>query len=301
MSKQRSIPAEQLYWGIIDTSGFPPLAFAMLRPDAVKNRYANQFDALLPIAVEELHVVYHEIGTNSVLGCGIEHDRIHDLRETGLDLVHPASLPSDVYRDLDSNGINLSELDTQLLNFLTGNYLPVSVVASRNRRHRWRTAAVLLIAALVSIGNIRRERRHAVDVDDLRSQQAELYQAALGTEPSSLPPAVRLTTELRRLSATRGTGGEFTDSADAMLDLETIFRAWPEDARLRVERLSVSADRIDIAAEASATYDFERLIAAMKDLTGWDLKQRRIDQGQGEQPSRARLGFNRSATEGDQS
>jgi type II secretory pathway component PulL len=285
MSDPHVIPAERLYWGVIDTSGFPPLAFAMLRPEAVRCRYANQLDAVLPIAVEELHVVYHPIGEHAVLACGIEHARIAELRDAGTSRVAPATIPG-----LPAN----TEYPTpESLNLLTGAYLPTSVVKSRRAQSRWIAAGFLLIATLVSIGNLRRGQRHGAVAETLRARQTELYQSVLGTEPNSLPLSVRLTTELRRLSATRGTGGAVADSTDAVLDLESVFRVWPSDTRLRVERLSVSSDRIDIAAEADATLDFERFISATQDLPGWDLKQRRIDQGQGDQPSRARLGFDR--------
>jgi hypothetical protein len=285
MSDPHLIPAEQLYWGIIDTSGFPPLAFAMLRPEAVRCRYANQLDAVLPIAVEELHVVYHPIGEHAVLACGIEHARIAELRDAGTSRVTPATIP-----ELPAN----SEYPApESLDLLTGAYLPTSVVKSRRTQSRWIAAGFLLIATLVSIGNLRRGQHHGAAAETLRARQTELYLSVLGSESSSLPPTIRLTTELRRLSATRGTGGAVADSTDAVLDLESVFRVWPSDTRLRVERLSVSSDRIDIAAEADATLDFERFISATQDLPGWDLKQRRIDQGQGDQPSRARLGFDR--------
>ena len=93
MNNPHVIPAERLYWGVIDTRGFPPLAFAMLRPEAVHQRYANQLDGILPITVEELHVAYHPIDDHSVLACGIEHARIAELRETGQSRVLPATIP----------------------------------------------------------------------------------------------------------------------------------------------------------------------------------------------------------------
>lgn len=288
MTEPRTIPATELYWGVIDTSGFLPIPFQGLRPQAVRRRLANQFDAVLPLPVESLHAVYRPIGEARYLACGIEHDRIAALHAKGISGLVPDSIPEAV------SGKNSARIDPDSLDLLTGPYTPHALMQRRQRRTRVAAIAVLVIAALITAGNLRRAAVYRSHAADRRDQQTTLYADALGPLTGGTPPAIRLTTELRRLSQTRGDAAESPDRARAPRDLADLLRAWPVDAELRIERLSVDGDRIDITGEAADAETVRDLITALGELDGWAIPVKRVDQSRDGQTARARLGLERT-------
>jgi hypothetical protein len=106
---------------------------------------------------------------------------------------------------------------------------------------------------------------------------------------------VRLATELRRLSATRAEPTSF-EPPKAGFDLQELLACWPRGAEIRVERLALTATRIDITVEAADAATIQSLQDALRKLDNWALVANRVDQtsGGGKESVRARLGFERS-------
>lgn len=295
MTDSHSIPASELYWGMIETRDFPPIPFGVIRPGAVRARLENQFDAVLPCPVENLHAVFHQLGNGRFLACGIEHDRIAALHADGLPSVVPDSIPGAATLSVDS------EIAPDGLELLAGPYTPHHVVARLTRNRRIAAAALLLVAIFVSGGNLRRAAAYRSEAAEFREQQAALYLNALGPGIGSTPPQIRLTTELRRLSKTRGERTASPQQNHAPHDLQSVLEVWPSDAELRIERISVDGNRIDITGEAADSETVRELITALKRLEGWSLPMQRIDQSPVTGLARARLGLERVQSEEGQS
>ena len=294
MSSTRTIPASELYWGLIDASSFPPIPFGVLRPAAVRRRLENQLDAVLPVPVEDLHVVCWTVGEKRHLMCAIERHQIAALCE-GASSLQPDSVPEWVIGD---TAVSVQTSDLELL---TGPYTPHARIERANRMARLAAACLLLLAVVFSVGNLRRAAAFRAASVELRARQAAIYQDALGPQTGRMPQAIRLTAELRRLSQTRGQEAGELKQPDAPGDLQSVLGVWPADAELRIERISVDGDRIDISGEAANAEDIRKLIASLNELEGWEIPVQSIDRSRIGQAARARLGLQRRERDGGNS
>ncbi len=281
----------EVYWGMIDTAGLPPIPFGRLRPGIERRRLDHQFDPVLPIAVEEVHAVYHPVGGDRVLACGIGRGKIAVLHAEGWDTVVPGIIPPEVS----------DRVDPVDLNMLVAEFTPAKVARHRSRRRNLVAASLAVAGLILTAGNLRRAGHAQDSMKSLRSQQASLYQEAIGEPDGPMPPAVRMTTELRRLSATRGAKATF-DRPAAELDLQELLACWPRSEEIRVERLFIQPGRIDITAEASDASAVAALVEALGAMNGWQLDSERFDTSDrsGDETVRARLGYIRSSP-GEQS
>ncbi len=287
----KQVPADQLYWGLLDTSGLPPIPFGQFRPGAVGRRLGHQFDPVLPRAVEEIHAVYLPLGDDRVLACGMDREQVAALRDMGIDAAAPESIPAPLQSSIGTR------VDVTRLNLLTGEFRPLAAARRRATRVRLVSAAVLVASVLVALGNHRRASVFQAAATALRARQIELYDHALGASARAgpTPASVRLATELRRLSATRAESASY-QPPKAGFDLQDVLARWPRGAEIRVERLALTATRVDITVEAANAAAIQSLLDALGELDGWTLVANRVDQtsGGGKESVRARLGFERS-------
>lgn len=284
------LPPHEVYWAVIDTTGLPPIPFAPLRRGAARRRLEHLLDPLLPVPVETTHSAFRQVSPDRVIACAAEQSRLTDLRAQGHLGVTPAALPHAVSALIGEAGLDPGEL-----NLLTGAFEPFSLQRARARRFTTASLALVLSFLLLGFGNIRRESTYSEISAQLREQQQALYISALGSLDGPLPPAVRLTSELRRLRVTRDPALPISRD-DAAIAMEGLLASWPRQAELRVDRLAITTDRIDLSAEAAGADTAESLIARLRDTPSWRITQNRVDRVGGSDAVRLRLALERTAT-----
>ena len=293
-----TIPPTELYWGVIETSKQPPIAFGSLRTTERDRRLGFQFEDVLPLPIEELHAVYSPLGQGRYAACGIPRNRIAELRSSGASSVKPEALPEPML-ELDV------KLDARDFELLTGEFLPIRI-ERRNIRVKLEIAALIGFTAVLCSLGLQSRAADARNAEALvAARTADRYAAALGPAPagSTQRPAARLLSELRLLQQTRLDDGEITEveqSSDPSEQLASLLAAWPGSIRPRVEQLTVADETIALTVSLRSESDVEALLAALGTLPGWSINRSDIQRVPArrdqEESFRARITFERVAT-----
>jgi hypothetical protein len=269
------LPAECFYWALLDAS--------ILGQRGVKRRQKQLgylFEAVLPVPIDDVHAIYRSVpgSDQRYLACGMARDAILDrLAESGDKAVAltPCGLPRAIRDDDAASGINPVEL-----NLLTGALEPPRV---RTLRRRWLGAVTLLIVLVGAIVLVGFERRIA----RAQSQARTLHEACLGvytqvlgsdavSESGRLPPAARLTIELRELRRTHRQPPVDTQLVDASGMLANLLALWPDETYAQVESLSCAPEEITVRAMLPTSDDAQALRTALASLPGWRLRMPQI-------------------------
>ncbi len=261
-------PAERFYWAVLDASA---LTGATMRPGHFGRQLGYLFEGVLPgMTIEQVHAVYQPLpsggGERRYLACGLARDVIQDTVAAEALTLSPASLPSFVGADVEPDAFNL----------LTGSFLPAAV---RALQRRWLLSLGVIAAicvALLVVGIELRVGAIQAQIDQVAAARDAALVEALGPQAlaaATLPPELRLTTELRLLSQTRQADPAVVDVTDASRTLAALLARWPADVRTATESISIAPDSITIVAQVPAMADAQRLADAMGDLSGWQLVQ----------------------------
>lgn len=253
MSAPATIPAAALYWGRLPAGSVP----------ATTSAQDFAFERLLPVPVETLHLARTRLPDASLVLIGI----------TPADLTrHLATAAEAVDRSWrlvpESGPAFLADLDPasrERLNLLHGAF-------EARARRRWRhglLAAVgglaLLLLGLAALGLERRTARLADAAEALRHVRDGLILRVLQDEglaaPSSLPPSAQLVQAQRRLATAQGTTGQATLDPGASTErvLEELWRRWPRQARLQVDRVAIAEQQLSLRGLAPGAAEAEAL------------------------------------------
>lgn len=221
-----SVPVSELYFAVLA----PPVS---PRGRARTEELAYALEAALPVPLDSVHPVYRPLPDARVLAIAIEKSRAEALAHTHTS-VHPAAWP-------DWLGPLAERIEPASVNLLSGPCRSPRVTAARNILVRHALLGVATIALAASIGLQRRIRVQLAETTSAQARAAEIYTRALGPAPNATQsPAAMMTSELRRLRATRGPATEARNHTPADTVLASLLSAWPADSRARTESIAVA-------------------------------------------------------------
>ncbi|MCC7389641.1 MAG: hypothetical protein IT431_12830 [Phycisphaerales bacterium] len=250
------LPPETFYWAVLDASPLPrraPRRIAQL---------GYLFEAVLPLPVEHLHAAYLPIDRHRVLACGLATERLAELATPGILTLGPAALPAFLGLDTDAAQINLLE----------GRFEPIALHRRRRRLAVMTCTAALALAALVLAGQLRRAAAlldHAAAYDAATNS---VYASVLPPGAGTLPPAARLTAELRTLDRTRA-GPAPEGPGEIAPTLAALLASWPPGLPVTTESLSVGPGAISLTARLPDAPAAERFERELRPPPGWRLAQ----------------------------
>jgi hypothetical protein len=233
-------------------------------PQAARLSAAQQdyrFERVLPRPVEGLHIARAALPDGSVLLAAIEPDRLRAQLAQRSD-VGPATwalVPDRIPTHLGAeDGVRLR------LDLLHGAFEPAARRGVRRLRDAVTAGALGLACALAVVGIERRSAAYDHAGAALRQVTTERLTAALGSG-GPLPPAARLTQELRRLE--QAAGGATAPTADPPSVLQQLWAAWPRDVVAEIETVSLTSDRLVVRGAVPTLADAERLARASPLIT----------------------------------
>lgn len=275
-----AIAPDQLYFALLD------------RPFSARGRaraeeLAYAFEATLPVPIESVHPVYRLLPDARVLAIGIDREKALHLARSH-PVAHPAAWPdwlAPIATALDPRGINL----------LTGPCSSALVETSRHQTLRHALVGLTLITIAASAGFERRIRVDRSHADETRHRTDAVYQQALGGGMNTgQPPAARMTSELRRLRATRTAQDAGQTQQPADLALANLLAVWPESSRARTESITVAERTIDVVLRVTDLESAQAFVTALGSAKGLIPGPAKTDREGGE--VRVSLRFDRETT-----
>lgn len=249
-----SIPAENLYFA------FLPRPFS--RGRARKEELRLAFEPTIPGGFEAVRPVYFPLEDGRVLAIGVPDAAIAEL-PPGVVAAHPEAWPAELEAELP-------DLDATGINILTGPVEPVRVRRARLRLSVHALIAVLFVGAMTALvlqQRIDRARSgtQAVYIEASRVRLEALGPSAAGTRQ---PPASLMTSELRKLRATRAVASTESANTDADARLAVLLEVWPATAEAQAESISVAPRSIEIIATVPTLAHAETLMGALRTVPG---------------------------------
>ncbi|MEL6396625.1 MAG: hypothetical protein AAFQ71_11580 [Planctomycetota bacterium] len=266
------LDADELYWGVIETTAVDPIPFGGLRPESVRRQRTMLLEAVLPVPMEDVHAVFVPIGGGRFAACAIARARIVELRSEGASSVRPHSVPA----ALSGN----AGLAPERFELLSGPFRSIAAVRSAHRTALIAAALLITSCVLLIVGLERRTASYRAAADDWIAGTGSIYDRVLPASASTAPPDLRLVTELRTLRRQTGraeTAGVSAGSVDATLALSGLLSVWPEGVEARVTQLVAAERTIRITAEARDDAAAQAVIDAAQTLDGWALLSDRLD------------------------
>ena len=255
--RSATVPAHDCYWALLDPK---PLGRARIR-DA---ELGYLFESWIPVALEDVHAVFHRLRDGRIVACGIERMRLAECAGDGLLSLVPEEVPDFITAAAGE------PVDRARLEFLTGDYAPPELRRLGSMRRAAVVALVLLAVALAIAGAGRRVdafERAAVAVDERR---AEILDAAYRSDGGSrLPPDLRLVTELRKLRQTRASDAPVLTDASPLLG--EVIALWPADAEARCDGISVRDGVAVVRGMAKDAAVVARIEDSFRAAEGWTI------------------------------
>jgi len=247
----RHWPAASFYWSVLDA---PACRDRGQLPAGLR----SGLEADLPIPVETAHAVVAPMGDGRVVVCAVPRARLESLDASVLSLI-PTTIPESIAADLDPAVFNL----------LIGEFEPRPLSRARARRHLVGAASLVLCAALISLGLLRRAN-HVQELTRVTSA------AAKATLDSTGGDALHLMGELERLRrASRLTSRTPPDAPDAAAALASLLSGWP--ARVPSKPMSIQVGGQGALVEVAVEGDPTPFLGALKLPDGWTLREPRLN------------------------
>lgn len=263
-----TIPADQLYWAVLDPSVLGPRSPRQLR-ELAEQGAAELIDLLaakLPVDSEEVHSVFAALGDGRVLAVAVSLDKLVSLQSSDLLAVTPDALPQELGTDVDT--------DPQRLNFLVGEHEPVPIRVAR-QRIGWVAAFALI--AVTGLGLVGIERRAAAIREGEQAALAAtngVLSQVLGRDVERSDGIATIEGELQRLRQTRMRPD--SDQEDAPLSLAALMAAWPRGEaapHVRTDSLSVGHGSMTLSVTADDRAAAVSIAEALRTIKGWTLIQ----------------------------
>lgn len=250
--KVRLAPA-RFYWAVLDAPGARDRRTAL----------GYLFESVLPVPVERVHAVYLPLSGGRFLACGMDLDRL--AAHVGTLVLGPEALPELLDESIDPAAINL----------LVGPFEPRAIRCARRRVALIACAAILACTLAVGWGQLRRASRWWEVSESFIQATAAVYERVLpaeGSSGSTVPPAARLTAELRSLDRTRSDapGGSPREIAPM---LAAMLASWPPDLPASTESLTAAPGAITLTVRLPDESSAERLERELKPPPGWRISQ----------------------------
>ncbi len=256
MSAQQTIPAETLYWAVLNVSALPPASSAKRR-----EQIGFLFERFLPRPIERVHAAYAPLDADRILACGIDIEKLEPIASLTLT---PDAIPDHVAESVGTPP------PTDSLNLLTGPFEPPRVRALRRRWLIQLTAAAILAIALLLVGVERRAHAARATAADASDAIVQVHAQVLGLADE--PQFSRMTSELRRLRQTRRADGDLMPR-DPTPDLAAWLATWPADPPVQTQSIVASPSAMTITTSATTNDEAQALIDALRSPPRWTQAQ----------------------------
>lgn len=250
-----SVKPTELYFAVLDRPLSP-------RGRARQEELSYAFEASVPVPVDSVHTVYYTLPDSRILAVAIDKCQAESLAHTHTSL-HPECWP-DWLVPLTGG------IDPLSVNLLTGPYRSRATTATYRMLICHVLIGLTLIALAVSIGLERRIHAKQHEATQAQTQASEIYSHALGPASGSLqPPLARMTSELRRLRATRGPADTSQSQSPADTVLASLLSAWPVDSQARAESITIAERTVDIVLRVNDLDAAQTFISALGGASGF--------------------------------
>ncbi len=295
---RRTLSQDRCYWALLTAHdlGLGSLPRRLASKDREAAAYA--FEELVPLALDELHAVYHRLDHDRLLCCAVELSVAEQAVRDGMRSLKAERNPPALFSehgsehsigdppgehaepDRSHEPVYDDEPSPQPPELLVGAFAPLAVRRSRRRRLTLLALAGALTLVAAAVGVERRVAHAERAATQLDRDADRLRLDALGpaADDASLPPAARLTQELRRLRAV-ATPSDADPAADPNApnhDRSPVHAAaellerWPADAELRLQSIVVTPDAFSLRLLAPSEAASNPLANALASSPRWD-------------------------------
>jgi hypothetical protein len=244
----RTIPADRLFWSIVDASG--------IRAGRAPSGLWPLVEEDVPVDPEQLWGIAAPIDDLCIAVCAIRKVDLIDFAPGAVSLT-PESVPEFI------------PAPSEVFNFLVGEHEPRVARRARLRRHLFAAACILLSAALIATGLSRRTA--AWNAEALAARNAtDGVIASIAPHPDWSRDDLALELMQRR----QAVPAELAPPADAAEALAGVIANWPTQVANRPQAISASG----VSASISVTVpgDAQAFLAALKPPEGWRLNEPRL-------------------------
>lgn len=260
------IPASQCYWAVLTLPRGVGTATRRHRTESLR----HVFQTALPLPIENVHVTLIPLSDGTHLACGIDRELLTTLVASQPDRLGPTAPPAGLCDDL--------AYPVPRINLLHGAFTPARTLARASRRRATLAACAFALCMLVSIGA---ERRRAAFLRYETAHAAALERRAreYGATASTLPPLMRLTSELRRLQASAAQVGPEAMPRNAAIDLASLLSRWPDDASPTADSIRVEGGVIALGLRDATPGGISDLLDRLAGDSTWAAEQPHIVRG----------------------
>ncbi len=271
------IPADHFYWAVLESAALPGSPRSRRR----HTQLGYLFESVLPVPIETVCAVYVSLADHRVLACGIERKALKAHAVPGILTLGPVALPGFIEDSFT--------IDPASLNLLVGAFEPLAIRRSRARVTAMTCAAALCCVLAFGWGQFRRAGHQHTLAANSQDAAGVVYEQILPHSASTLPPAARLTAELRLLDSTRGGRTEAAAPIEIAPTLAAVLASWPTDLHITTESLSASATVITLSARLPDEAAAERFERELRPPAGWRLGQPTVQRERGQIAVRLRM------------
>lgn len=264
MNGHSTIPTRELYWALLE----PASIGRQLRPDEL-NALAED---VLPIPIEELHLIQHRLSDGRVLVCGVELELLRSYIAAAADpqRLTPSAIPEFLRARVDEAAMPGS----RELELLVGEFEPPGIRAARRRLHRSILYVATILAIVLCAGLVSRGIAARRALIELEARGSDLICAVLppgrdGESSGALPPDLRLAAELRTLQATRSV--DIPTLADITPVASRVLANWPIEVDARLDSIRVLPSGIAVTGTARDAANAQRIADALSKTKGFEL------------------------------
>lgn len=246
------VPPERLYLALLD----PPVSRGRARRDEL----GFAFEAALPVELDSVHALYRPLSDGRVLAIGLDSTAAAELGRSNT-IATPAGWPEWIRPEI-------RHIPPESVNLLTGNATPNSVRQARFTTVNRTLWVLSLVAIIASIGMERRIRSANMATGALDRQLQRAYSDVLGPAKanSGQPAAAILTSELRRLRATRtALPTERRNSADRVL--AGLLDAWPQ-IPVKAESITIAERSVEVVVRVANLAAVQQFVTAFGEVEG---------------------------------
>lgn len=247
-----TVPANRLYFALLD----PPVSRGRGRLEEL----GFAFEAALPVELDSVHALYRPLSDGRVLAIGLDSTAAAELGRSNT-VATPSGWPEWIRPEI-------RDIPPESVNMLTGNATPNSVRQARFTTVHRMLWVLSLVAIIASIGLERRIRSTNMATGALDRQLHQAYSDVLGPAKSNFgqPAAAILTSELRRLRATRTSlPTERGFPADAVL--AGLLGAWPEMST-KTESITIAERSVEVVVRVANLAAVQQFVTAFGKVEG---------------------------------
>ena len=254
------LPPDRFYWGLLDASSLPSRAR--------RTGLVYLFESVLPVSVENVQAVFTPLDANRFLVCAMDRDRL--VAHEGALALGPESLPPFLHDPV----LHAAPLpDPVSINLLVSDFEPRAFRRARQRATLLACVAILACACIVAVGQLRRTARWRDIAESFAQATTSVYDRVLPPSAGApVPPAARLTAELRTLDRTRAAAPAGAPR-DITPTLAALLARWPADLPASTESLVAAPGAITLTVRLPDEASAERLERELTPPPGWRVTQ----------------------------